>query len=71
VQFTVTAQNDTADTLTTMNVSVVFYDSTSQEVTSNPAVPFMETVPPGQSVSAQESSDGAAGIASCSVAGYS
>ena len=69
VQFTVTA---TASTLTNVSlVSVVFTDSAGNEVTSNPAVTFLETIPAGQSVTANLSSDGGAGITSCDVASWS
>ena len=71
VRFMLDEQNGTDETVTTMAVSVVFYDGDGQEVTSNPVVTFWQTVPPGQTVSQVSSSDGGADITSCSVAGWS
>jgi hypothetical protein len=70
-QFTVTATNPSGSiTYNLMSVAVVLYGSRGQELASNPAVSFMQTIPPGQSVSATGGSDSAPGVTSCSVTSW-
>ena len=69
--FTVTATNDGDQTINSYMISVVFYGESGQELASNPDVSFPESVPPGQSVTAQLASETAPGVTACQVSSWS